>query len=91
MQSLTEIEDIKSTLRLLRSKGWDDGVRILDQYEFKNRKFGECCTLQVLDYETCEWLPCKLNGKDEYSLNKINKIIRHDLDWDGPIRLAAAA
>lgn len=91
MQNLTELEDIKSLLKLLRSKGWDDAVRILDQFEFMHRKYGTSCTMQIISYETGKWLSCELNGKSCYTLNQLNKIIRDDLAWDGPIRLAVAA
>lgn len=91
MQNLTKIEDIKSSLNLLRSKGWDDVVRILDQFEVTNQKYGTFCTMQVLSYETGIWLSCELNGKSCFTLNQLNKLIRDDLAWDGPIRLAVAA
>lgn len=90
MQTIS-IADLKSLLPLLKSKGWNDSIRLLDQFELSGGTPGSACSMQVLSYDTGEWLLCELNGKDIYSLAHWNKIIRIDLGWDGAIRLAVAA
>lgn len=85
------IEDLKLLLPVLKSKGLNDAVRLLDQFELSGLAPGASCTMQVMSYVTGEWLQCELKGKDTYSLAHWNKAIRGELGWDGAIRLAVAA
>lgn len=89
--TLDDLDTIKSTIDLCKSKGWQDVVRLLDQSEFMGKPWGNACTMQVIDYGSGEWLECKHKGKDVYSLTQWNKLIRSELAWDGPVRLAVAA
>ena len=82
---------IKSMMTLCEAKGWDDVVRLLDQSEVMGTAWGEACTMQVLDYDTGEWLQCTPDGKAIYSLGYWYELIRSELAWDGPVRLAVAA
>ena len=85
------MDDIKFMMALCKSKGWDDCVRLLDQSEVMGTPWGEACTMQVLDYMTGEWLQCTPDGKTMYSMTHWYKLIRSELAWDGPVRLAVAA
>lgn len=85
------IDEIKQRLPVLKSKGWNDAVRLLDQFELSGLQPGASCTMQIMSYETGDWLQCELNGRDSYSLAHWNKMIRGELGWDGAIRLAVAA
>lgn len=89
--TLDNLDTIKSTIELCKSKGWQDVVRLLDQSEFMGKPWGSACTMQVIDYGSGEWMECKHKGKAVYSLIQWNKLIRFDLAWDGPVRLAVAA
>ena len=83
--------DIKSMMALCKTKGWDDAVRLLDQSEVMGTPWGNACTMQVLDYMTGEWLQCTPGGKAIYSIGHWYKLIRSELAWDGPVRLAVAS
>lgn len=85
------LEDLKLRLPVLASKGWNDAVRLLDLFELTGQHPGASCTMQVLSYDTGEWLQCELKGKDAYSLTQWNKVIRGELGWDGAIRVCVAA
>ncbi len=84
------INDLKLRLPILKSKGWNDAIRLLDQFEVMGGAPGSSCTMQVMSYDTGEWLQCELNGKSTFSLAHWNKVIRGELGWDGAIRLAVA-
>lgn len=86
-----DIKDLKPLLSILKSKEWNDAVRVLDQFELTGGAPGASCTLQVMSYETGEWLPCEVKGRGTYSLAHWNKVIRTELGWDGAIRLCVAA
>lgn len=85
------IDDLKSLLSILKAKHQHESVRLLDQFELTGGAPGASCVMQVMSYETGEWLQCEVNGKNTYSLAHWNKVIRRQLEWDGPIRLAVAA
>lgn len=85
------LDAIKSMLAICKSKGWDDVVRLLDQSEVLGEGWGEYCTMQAMDYMTGEWVPCTPGGKAIYSLGYWHSLIRSELAWDGPVRLAVAA
>ena len=86
-----DIEALKVLLPIFRAKGWKDAIRLLDQFEVIGCAPGARCTLQVMSYDTGEWMLCKVNGKDTYSLAHWNRIIRGQLAWDGLVRLVVAA
>lgn len=83
--------DLKALLPLLKSKHWNDAVRLLDQFEVTGGAPGASCTMQVMNYDTGEWVTCEIKGRDTYSLAHWYKVIRGELNWDGAIRLAIAA
>jgi hypothetical protein len=85
------IADIKAVLAVCQDKGWFDVVRLLDQSEARGTPWGAACTLQVLDHDTGIWMACKLDDKGAHSLAYLYRVIRTELKWDGPIRLAVAA
>ena len=85
------IKDLQLLLPVLKSKWWNDAVRLLDQFELSGLPPGASCTMQVMSYDTGDWLQCELKGKDTYSLAHWNKVIRGELGWGGAIRLAVAA
>ena len=81
----------KAMMALCKSKGWDDCVRLLDQSEVMGKAWGECCTMQAMDYLTGEWMQCTPGGNVFYSLSDWYALIRTVFEWDGPVRLAVAA
>lgn len=85
------IPSIKAALAVCQDKGWSDAVRLLDQSEVMGTAWGAACTLEVLNYDTGLWATCQLNGKTIYSLAHLYRVIRAELLWDGPVRLAVAA
>ena len=85
------LDTIKSMLVLCKAKGLDDAVRLLDKSELMDQPWGSECTLQVIDCVTGKWLQCTPDGKAIYSLSHWNELIRADLAWAGPVRLAVAA
>jgi hypothetical protein len=85
------IAGIKAVLAVCQDKGWFDVVRLLDQSEARATPWGAACTLQVLDNETGAWMACKLDDRGAHSLAHLYRVLRTELKWDGPIRLAVAA
>lgn len=85
------IAGIKAALAVCQDKGWSDVVRLLDQSEVWGTAWGEACTLQVLDYDTGAWTTCEVKGETIYSLPYLYRVIRTELKWDGPVRVAVAA
>lgn len=85
------LDTIKSMMILCKAKGWDDVVRLLDQSEVMGTAWGKACTMQVIDYGTSNWVNCTPKGKAVYSMAHWYKLIRSELAWDGPVRLAVAA
>jgi hypothetical protein len=83
-------EIIRSMLELCRVKGWSDPVRILDHSEVMGTPWGKSCTMQVMDYITGEWVSYSPDGKSIFSLTHCYGLIRSELAWGGPVRLAAA-
>lgn len=88
---MNDLDTIKAALSLCQSKGWADPVRLLDLSEVLGTDWGESCTLQVLDYQTGEWILCTADEKDMHSMAHLYRFIRSKLAWDGPVRLAVAS
>lgn len=87
-----DTDAIKDMLELLKAKKQtDDVLRLLDQSEVQGKAWGSAVTMQVRAYESGAWVDCTHGGKDIYSLTAWNKLIRTELAWDGPVRLAVAA
>ena len=76
---------------LLKAKGWDVGVRLLDQFELMNDRPGAKCVMQVMSYETGKWLLCVIHGRNIYSLAHWYRLLRSELGWDRAVRVAVAA
>lgn len=90
MQKIS-VDELRPLLAVLKSKQWNDAVRLLDQFELTGQAPGAACTMQVMSYDTGDWLLCEYKGKHTYSLVHWNKVIRNDFGWDGAIRVAVAA
>lgn len=87
-----DLEGAKSVLAVWISKNsYDEVVRLLDQSEVLTESPGSVCTLQVMDYVTGEWVQYSSGGRALYSMAHWYKLIRSELAWDGPVRLAVAA
>lgn len=82
-------ERAQRMIALVRSK-WPDAeaVRILDQHELDAGKPCDRCLLQVLDYTTGEYVDL---GIPAAGMTHLVRLVRGDLGYDGPIRLAMAA
>lgn len=91
LKKLEDLVEIKSMIELCESKGLADAVRVLDQCEVMGTALGKACTMQVMDYITGEWMPCAPGGKHVNSLAYWYDLIRSELVWTDPIRLAIAA
>jgi len=89
--NMNNLEHIKAGIDVCTAKGWPDALRILDQSKVLGGVWGTACTLQVMDCETGEWIPCAVNGKNIYSIARLYCFIRSELEWDGPVRLAVAS
>lgn len=86
-----KLESAKAMLMLCESKGWNDAVRILDQSEVLGTPWGEACTMQLIEYTTGEWVVYAPTKKATNTLTALYKLIRGDLAWSGPVRLAIAS
>jgi hypothetical protein len=86
---MTQVELAREMIEWVRYK-WPEveAVRILDQFELDGGKPCDRCLLQILDYDTGEYVGL---GFPLASMTRLVRMARGELGCDGPIRLAIAA
>ena len=89
--STKDLEDVKAAVSLCKAEGWPDALRILDQSKASRTAWGNTCTLQLMDSRTGEWMPCTVTGGKIYSMARLYRFIRSELEWNGPVRLSVAS
>jgi hypothetical protein len=91
---LDDIQSLKNELAVWRSKGGGDSqevVRLLDQAELGHVKWGQVLSLQILSYQTGDWILFNPPKASLRSLQAWYSFVRWELNWTGPIRVAVAA
>ena len=89
-----DVQTLKNELAVWRCKGGGDGqevVRLLDQAELGQVKWGQVLALQVLSYQTGRWVLFNPPTASLRSLQGWYSFVRWELNWTGPIRVAVAA
>ena len=85
--STNDLEDMKAAIGLCKAQGWSEALRIHDQSKLMGSVWGTTCTLQVMDSKTGEWMPCAVTRDNIYSMARLYRFIRSELEWDGPVQL----